>query len=553
LIVEIFPGTEGGFCVTSLRTDYRFGLGGYVPTNDQEVDLLRSIAEGVSTTTGEAFFRLLVQNLCKALKTDFACVSELDFGNPDRLRAFAFYGGDKFFDEVAYELAGTPCGEALASGRALYPCNVQSSFPQDYQLREMGVQSYLGVALTGSNRQPLGILSVMSLSPMENAGPAETILNIFASRVSPELERRRAEAQLQETQRFSQRIAETTPNVLFVYDLIERRNVYSNDRSIDILGYTPEEISDMGENFLTRLLHPDDLAHLQTLGAEYAGRRDGEIFEHVFRIRHKNGQWRWVQRMATIFSRTPDGRPKQILGSVTDITGFKDSERELQELSARLLDIQDEERRRIARELHDVTGQNLTAIGLNLTVLERSSTLDQASRSILLECQRLCEESKQEIRTLSYLLHPPMLDQFGLIGALEWYINGLKQRAKLNVSLKIEPDIGRFPMDLETDLFRVVQEGLTNILRYSGSETAVIRLEKRETDLVLNIQDQGRGLPAKARRDIHGNEVTFGVGIPAMRERLRQHGGALEVHSNGEGTTITAVVPLPRATPPATP
>jgi signal transduction histidine kinase len=257
--------------------------------------------------------------------------------------------------------------------------------------------------------------------------------------------------------------------------------------------------------------------------------------------------------VATIFSRTPDGRPKQILGSVTDITGFKDNERELQELSARLLDIQDEERRRIARELHDVTGQNLTAIGLNLTVLERSATLDQASRSIVLECQRLCEESKQEIRTLSYLLHPPMLDQFGLIGALEWYINGLKQRSKLNVLLKIEPDIGRFPMDLETDLFRVVQEGLTNILRYSGSETAMIRLEKREADLVLNIRDQGRGLAAKARKDIHGKEVTFGVGIPGMRERLRQHGGALEVHSNGEGTTITAVVPLPRAKPRSTP
>jgi PAS domain S-box-containing protein len=521
-----------------------------VPINDQEVDLLRSIAEGVSAARGETFFRLLVQHLSKALGTDFACVSELNSAHPEKLRAFACFGDDKFFDEIEYDLAGTPCEEALTSGRALYPHGVQTAFPEDYQLIEMGVQSYLGVALTGSNRQPLGILSVMSLSPMENVSNAETILSIFAARVSTELERRRAEAKLQESQRFSQRIAETTPNVLFVYDIVERRNVYANDRSVDVLGYTPAEIEEMGDNFLPRFLHPDDIASLQKLATEYATRRDGEVFEHVFRMRHKNGEWRWVQRMATIFSRTPDGRPKQILGSVTDITRFKEAERELQELSARLLDIQDEERRRIARELHDVTGQNLTAIGLNLTVLERTAALDPGLKSILLECQRLCEESKQEIRTLSYLLHPPMLDQFGLIGALDWYIGGLKQRAKIKVELNIERDIGRFPMELETDLFRVVQEGLTNILRYSGSETAVIRLVKRETDIVLKIQDRGRGLPPKAHLD--GRTETFGVGIPGMRERLRQHGGALEVHSNSEGTTITAIVPLPRATPSGT-
>jgi PAS domain S-box-containing protein len=520
-----------------------------VSLNDQEVDdLLRSIAAGVSVATGEAFFRLLVQHLCKSLKTDFACISELNSNSPKKLRALAFFGGDKFLDEVEYELAGTPCAEALASGHASYPHSVRTSFPEDYQLVEMGVESYLGISILDTSRKPLGILSVMSLSPMEDVKSAEAILQIFASRVSLELERRRGEAKLQESQRFAERIAKTTPNVLFVYDLAERRNVYSNERSTDILGYTPDEIAAMGENFLPQSLHPDDLASLQKLAADYATRQDGEVFENIFRVRHKNGQWRWVQRMATIFSRTPDGRPKQILGSVTDITRFKETERELQELSARLLDIQDEERRRIARELHDVTGQNLTAIGLNLTVLERSSSLDAETRNILLECQRLCEESKQEIRTLSYLLHPPMLDQFGLIGALDWYIGGLKQRAKIKVELDIAPDIGRFPMELETDLFRVVQEGLTNILRYSGSDVALIRFAKTEKDLVLNIEDRGRGLPARARLDTNGQE-TFGVGIPGMRERLRQHGGSLQVHSNGEGTTITAVVPLPRTAP----
>jgi PAS domain S-box-containing protein len=361
-------------------------------------------------------------------------------------------------------------------------------------------------------------------------------------------DRRRVEAELQESQLFAQRVAETTPNVLFVYDLIERRNVYANERSVDVLGYSPKEISEMGENFLRSCMHPEDISSLPALGREYSGRRDGEVFEHIFRMKHKNGEYRWVQRSATIFSRTPEGLPKQILGSVTDITRFKEAERELQHLSSSLLSIQDEERRRIARELHDVTGQNLTAIALNLAVLEKSAKLDAASREILLECQKLSEESKQEIRTLSFLLHPPMLDQFGLVGALEWYFNGFKQRTKLDVRLDGGHDIGRLPAELETDLFRVIQEGLANIVRHSGSEAAVVRLEKRPGEITVKIEDRGRGLATRTSLMGSGKGTPAGVGIPGMRERLRQHGGSLDIRSNGDGTTLTVVVPVPAET-----
>ena len=143
--------------------------------------------------------------------------------------------------------------------------------------------------------------------------------------------KKRAETDLEESRRFAQRIAETSLNVLFVYDLIEQRNVYANERSTDVIGYTPKEIENMGESFIQRLMHPDDLALMPKRAAEYATRKDGEIFEHVFRMRHKNGQWRWVHRCATIFNRTADGRPKQILGSVTDMSDYKRAEQELQE------------------------------------------------------------------------------------------------------------------------------------------------------------------------------------------------------------------------------
>ena len=144
---------------------------------------------------------------------------------------------------------------------------------------------------------------------------------------------------------------------------------------------------------------------------------------------------------------------------------------------------------------------------------------------------------------MSYLLHPPELDLLGLVGALRWYAEGFEKRTGIQARLEITQDIGRLPSELETDLFRVIQEGLTNIVRHSGSKTAVIRLEKNETELILQVEDSGRGLPYRITpRDHQG--PAFGVGIPGMRERLRQHGGSLEISSPGFGTILTGIVPL---------
>jgi PAS domain S-box-containing protein len=517
------------------------GIAIAIPGPTDTENLLRSIAAGVSVATGETFFRLLVERLCAVLKTDSACVSALDESDPDLVHAFALFAGGQFLDQVDYRLSGTPCEQALTVGRSSYPRGVQSFFPQDHWLVENQIEAYLGVPLIGSSGQPLGVMSVMSRSPLTGVDSAETILNIFASRASSELERLRhrtaairVENELEEKQRFIGRLAETTPNVLFVYDLIERRNVYVNERSVDVIGYTPEEIIGLGDRFIPQCLHPDDLAALAQLGEDYARRRDGEVFGHVFRMKHKNGAWRWVHRSATVFSRTPDGAPKQILGAVTDITRFKENEEELQRLSARLLNIQDEERRRIARELHDVTGQNLASIGFNLASIG-GAALEPAAKELLLECQKLCEQSQKEIRTLSYLLHPPLLDQFGLIGALEWYIDGLRKRTQMTIVLDVEHGIGRLSMELETDLFRVVQEALTNSVRYSGSDTTTIRLSKKNSNLILQIEDRGHGFALQGG---------IGVGIPSMRERLRHHGGSLQVRSGDRGTTLLAQVPV---------
>ena len=218
-----------------------------------------------------------------------------------------------------------------------------------------------------------------------------------------------------------------------------------------------------------------------------------------------------------------------------DITEQRRIEVELRTLSTRLLDTQDRERRRIARELHDGTAQNLFAMTIGLSRLLQQ-TIPPDLKGTLEECLALCEQSRQEIRTLSYVLHPPMLDEAGLVSALKWYTQGFSERSGIRVDLALEPDPGRLPLEIETVLFRVVQECLANVHRHSGSALASVRLQRKPDSVILQVQDWGHGIPPEVGR--------AGVGIPGMRERLSQLLGHLEIESGGQGTTITATVPL---------
>jgi PAS domain S-box-containing protein len=218
-----------------------------------------------------------------------------------------------------------------------------------------------------------------------------------------------------------------------------------------------------------------------------------------------------------------------------DITEQRRIEVELRTLSTRLLDMQDRERRRIARELHDGTAQNLFAMTIGLSRLLQQ-TIPPDLEGTLEECLALCEQSRQEIRTLSYVLHPPMLDEAGLVSALKWYTEGFSERSGIRVDLALEPDPGRLPLEIETVLFRVVQECLANVHRHSGSALASVRLQRKTESVILQVQDWGHGIPPEVGR--------AGVGIPGMRERLSQLLGHLEIESGGQGTTITVTVPL---------
>jgi PAS domain S-box-containing protein len=241
---------------------------------------------------------------------------------------------------------------------------------------------------------------------------------------------------------------------------------------------------------------------------------------------------------------TSEGR--LVTSAIRDITGRKRSEENLRELSARLLQLQDEERRHIARELHDSTGQMLAALSMTLTPLvQGKNMIDPVSRNLVEESLRLIHELSDEVRTFSHLLHPPLLDEVGLSSALRLYLEGFAERSKIQVDLEIPSDFGRLSRETETAIFRVVQECLTNIHRHSGSAVAKISIFRADGEVRVKAEDKGKGIPheRKSNTELSGRE---GVGIRGMRERVRQLGGTLEITSpqDGKGTIVIARFPI---------
>jgi signal transduction histidine kinase len=216
----------------------------------------------------------------------------------------------------------------------------------------------------------------------------------------------------------------------------------------------------------------------------------------------------------------------------------------LRELSSRLQQMRDEERRQIARELHDSAGQLLAALGMNIAVIQsQSHKLDEAGVRAASENGALVEQISREIRTISHLLHPPLLDLAGLASALRWYVDGFSERSKIKVDLDIPDEFRRLSDEMEIAIFRMVQECLTNIHRHSGGTTAAIRVHEQDQHVLVEVQDEGKGIPLEKQLELSSSGRT-GVGFRGMRERFRQLGGNLEIRSDAGGTLVIATLPL---------
>jgi len=225
----------------------------------------------------------------------------------------------------------------------------------------------------------------------------------------------------------------------------------------------------------------------------------------------------------------------------SELTAREQAEGSLRALSVRLLGLQDQERRKFSRELHDSIGQYLVGVKMNLTILASAVP----ANALISESMKLLDDAMSETRTISHLLHPPLLDETGFASAARWYVEGFAKRSGIPTSLDLPEDLGRLPDPLELALFRVLQESLTNVHRHSKSSKADVSLRVFTDELVLRIRDYGKGIPADVLDHFRNNRNHGGVGLAGMRERVHELGGDLEMNSDGQGTQV--LVKMPRS------
>jgi two-component system, NarL family, sensor kinase len=418
-----------------------------------------------------------------------------------------------FFCQDAASLLGCPLWEV---GLGLFDGGIKAQF-------ERALREHVAVHLEHQTvRDPRSWLAI-------HCYPWADGLSVFFSDVTP---RKSAELAVQRTQELLHRTMDALSAEILILDeygvLIAANAAWQRSNVLQA-----------GCNYVAacRAAIPDELqreAAVTGLAAMLRGERRDTV---IYYGRPTNGVPRWFQMRATCFG---EGDALRVAIAHEDITEITRAEMELRQLTGRLLRVQDEERRRMAHELHETTAQNLVVTLMDFDRLaEVLSGIDKTSKALLDESRALVERSLQEIRTLSYLLHPPLLDELGLASALRWFVRGFQSRSGIAVSLTVSPDLGRLPEPVESALFRVVQESLTNIHRHSGSATAEINLANLGDEVSLRITDQGRGLPVE-RSGKTSDPALLGVGISGMRARLQQLGGELSIHSTSKGATVMA-------------
>jgi PAS domain S-box-containing protein len=322
-----------------------------------------------------------------------------------------------------------------------------------------------------------------------------------------------------------------------VFALRECKITYWNSGAERLYGWSRQEAIGQTPRELLHTEYPKPLSQITDL-LSCDGHWEGDLLQTK-----RDGTCIAVVSRWSVW-RGPEGTPQGWLEIDTDISERKRAEQELRELSVRLLQAQDEERRRLARELHDSSGQTLVALKSNLnTICNGATVLSPEAAIATSQSTALIDGLSKELRTMSYLLHPPLLDEVGLTSALRCYVEGLAERSSLKATLEISSDIGRLARDLEIVIFRIVQESLTNIHRHSGSPTARIRIARSPDEVQVVVEDEGKGLPPEKQANFESGVMT-GVGLMGMRERVRQLGGQLEISSHAKGTAVIARLPL---------
>jgi PAS domain S-box-containing protein len=396
---------------------------------------------------------------------------------------------------------------------------------------------------TVRKRKDGGLLDVsLTISPLRDSSGHV----IGASKVARDISaQKQTERALRESEQRFRVITDASPMLVWMSGT-DKLCYYFNKGWLDFVGRTLEQ--EAGNGWVENV-HPEDFDRcLQIYVSNFDARRP---FEMEYRMRHHTGQYRWILDRG-VPRYAPDGTFEGYVGGCLDIHDQKEAAEKVRiaDDMTRLMKAQDEERRRIARELHDSAGQTLAVLGMSLAQLVRraESIAPELAREGK-EIEAMAQQLHREIRTASYLLHPPLLDETGLASALSWYVEGLAERSHIAITLDVADNVGRLPNDLELAIFRLVQECLTNIHRHSGSKSAAIRIGRDEESVRIEVQDHGNGISPERLLEIqsHGS----GVGLRGIRERIRQFRGEMKIESNGSGTTVVVSIPIPKEAPSA--
>ena len=321
---------------------------------------------------------------------------------------------------------------------------------------------------------------------------------------------------------------------------LQSMNVIWSDQTHRIFETDPSRFHATRPKF-REFIHPEDRAKVDAAFVASLDKRSPSTVE--YRIVMPDGRVKIVEERWQAFH-DEGGKPVRVAGTCRDITERVRAEEELQRLSGQLLRLQDEERRRIATDLHDSTGQDLVALATTLSQLHAAvPSSSRKLRKLASQCQALADQCIREVRTLSYLLHPPMLDEAGVEDAIRHYAGGFTERTGIEIELEISPRLGRMKADAEMALFRVVQESLTNIQRHSGNLQAKIRMDREPGKITVEVSDSGSGITGDLQRQ--NGEFPFrpGVGIRSMNERVKLIGGRLDIESSSSGTTVRVTIP----------
>ena len=534
--------------------------------------LLHSIsAQLIQEENVESLYEGILEGAVSIMRSDFASLQAFypERGSAGELRLLASRGfspkAEAFWEWVGVDSAGSTCATALRTGKRVIVGDVEKCdfMPRAEDLamyQQTGIRSCQSTPLVSRSGKIVGMISTHSRQPHEPSERDLRVFDILARQAADLIERNKAQETVRASDEHYRILFDLGPVAVYSCDAAGVILEF-NKRAVELWGRTPA-LGDTNERFCGsfKLFCQDGsfMPHEQCPMAQVVSGKIPEARDSEVTIARPDGTLITV----VVNIRPLRNRNGEITGAINcfyDISQRKQAEEALQRahdeleflvhrrtaslrrLSSHLQHVQDDERRRIARDLHDSVGQYLVALKMNIAQVSQANTAK--AHTILAESTQLLDTCLSEIRTISYLLHPPMLDESGLPSAAAWYVEGFAKRSKIETTLEISPRIERLSADAEMVLFRALQESLTNVHRHSQSLKVDIRLEAENGHAILLVRDYGRGFPPE-QLETFRNGSDLGVGLAGMRERVIEFGGILEVLSEKPGTSVKVTLPI---------